>query len=342
MTIDLSFLARKSFITLEELDNLLFHHTFEKTPRNYFGDERFNRLNQLQNKFEDLVDDALKKGDLDATNSDYCQNPRNLEFKKEVISNWLIEKDVLTWIQGKGVDIPAENINFINNSATKETEQESTPEEKEKGGQAKRKEADAEKFIRNLRVWCENDIEIKIQPQGKVHVTCNPSALGFQGDRTKEWCALIDLLNNPDGTFSYKKTERDKKGRWNRIEKKLIAYLKDKFKLDFPVGFKLFESVPGGDGIRRPLFQVKERKVEKKFDFTALDDKEVIEKLKIMARVEDPDSAEKFLALQKHAKKKCGMSDSEIDRIIDVEREFRDKTIDDRYDNLPEDSSNLE
>ena len=156
----------------------------------------------------------------------------------------------------------------------------------------KMKEAkDPTPFIKSLRIYCENDIEIKIQAPTKQPITCNPDSLGFRNKETDQWKYLIGLLQSAGGTFSYSRKEGTKKSAWREIEKKLRAFLNSKFGLNLPNDFKLFSSTQEA-GVRKPIFQIHKPEDKNREDFSTLGKDQIAEKIRELSISPDTKTAD--------------------------------------------------
>jgi len=115
-------------------------------------------------------------------------------------------------------------------------------------------EEDPEDFIRNLRVSYENDNKIKIQvPKRKANCfTCQ--SLGFRDNTTKEWNALTGILQDAPHTYCIGPASKNVNGIKTKISsydaqrklldginKKLVDYFKNKYSVQIPIDFKIYE-----------------------------------------------------------------------------------------------------
>ncbi len=189
---------------------------------------------------------------------------------------------------------------------------------------------DAKILIGGLKVWAENPVEIIIRQPGKNSVIYTPSNLGFSNPNTKEWKSLLDILKT--GHFIFHANDRASKEMFKRLEKKLVTFFKRQFHLIIRDDFKIFELSSGRKGIRTPIFQIPAMNVEEEFDYSSLDKEKTEEMLRILSRSSDINTAGSLNAVTEHAKS-LGMTDSDIDRIIDVEREFLHRDVVDPYEN---------
>ena len=109
---DLTLLSRKSFLTLEELTNLLFHRKIS-LGRNGA------RIRHLANDFNRWVIEELDGEELTCVKRGYNDfDGHYVKFKKGVICAWLLKKSVLGWLKEKGIEVPIEVVEFIEKSAT--------------------------------------------------------------------------------------------------------------------------------------------------------------------------------------------------------------------------------
>jgi len=166
-----------------------------------------------------------------------------------------------------------------------------------------------------------NDIEILVQPPGRRHITCNPDTLGFRATKTEGWKRLIVLLKNPSGTLFYNNKQVSEKAAWLRINKKLVIYLKSKFDLNIPDGFKLFELVEGKQGTRKPIFQVGPTQVEEDVpDYSNYSQEEILEEIRELSRYNDLKLTDRLKKAADHAAA-LGIPDSTITFVLEAEDE---------------------
>jgi hypothetical protein len=109
-------------------------------------------------------------------------------------------------------------------------------------------------FLQNIRIYYENDYEIKIQEPRKGAKTTNHTTLGFKNNRTKQWKAFIELLQKPAPLFNAgpagasvspeRKIYESKIKLLNEINKKLIKFLNQNYSISIPVNYKLYEKCP--------------------------------------------------------------------------------------------------
>lgn len=134
------------------------------------------------------------------------------------------------------------------------------------GGRKELSESEAEKFVSNLRVQYENDYEITIQEPKRQARNYNHHSLGCIRNDTKEWEALICLLEGSDHLFRTDKPRfrTRKPGKptanikiLNEIDSKLKLFFNKEFGVRLPDSFRTFDHVPAeGTGAYRFKFKV--------------------------------------------------------------------------------------
>ena len=218
-------------------------------------------------------------------------------FCREEIFRWFASQGVLEYYKSKNIPISKDAFALV-----------------KKYGKTKGKSEDDSlgslEVVSGLRVWNENTVEILIQQPGKKSTTHTPSSLGFENSKTDEWKALLGILK--DGEFCYKKKETAKKSMYLRIEKKLIKVFKVQFGLTPPDGFKIFQSVRGGEGIRRPIFKIGQGGTDTDIDdYSGYDKPQILEAIKNLTLSNDPDDIPNLKSAYDRAKK-LGIKDSEL------------------------------
>jgi len=283
---DLPILLRKAYLTWNEVDGLLFHHAYKRNAhsRNYKWTES---LKNARKGVRDLFEEALFNGELKGESSTRGYIPIYQKIKKGELCAWLMGKRILDLLEDKVIEVPAENVEFIEKSS-KEKPQAVPEPNAEKHGKAP---SDPSLFIQSLIIYCENDIEIKIQAPTKQPITCNPDSLGFRNKETNQWKYLIGLLQSAGGTFSYSRKEGTKKSAWREIEKKLRAFLNSKFGLNLTNDFKLFSSTQEA-GVRKPIFQIHKSEDKNREDFSTLGKDQIAEKIRELSISPDTKTAD--------------------------------------------------
>lgn len=148
-----------------------------------------------------------------------------------------------------------------------------------------------EDFIKNLKIYFENDYEVAIKVPGRSTKIITSDSLGFRNNKTKEWKTFLEILQEPPHIYQlgkvYKKEHRVRK-RMNseehefrknntidsnyrprnkeydnrlkllrNINNKLIKYLNEHYRLDCPNKFKIYEKCENEkSGTYRFKFQV--------------------------------------------------------------------------------------
>lgn len=178
-----------------------------------------------------------------------------------------------------------------------------------------------EEFIRNLRVWCDNGTEIKIQQPGKKTYTANNDNLGFSKTTTKEWKALTAVLKNSKHIIYYDKTMHTEKQMFLSIEKKLLKSFSKILEIEFPKGFKLVESIKGETGQRRFKFRITPCLEKVCEDYSNYDENRILKEIKKIADFNGHPAD--YIAAVKRAEE-LGISDDEINRIITNSQAIQD------------------
>jgi len=176
---------------------------------------------------------------------------------------------------------------------------------------------DAESFIMGLRIWNDNNVEIIIRQPGKKAAIYTPSTVGFSDPNTDEWKALLGILQS--GELCYSKADKAKKQMYLRIEKKLSDFLIAQFRLKVE-RLKIFKSVDGQTGVRRPIFQVLAGQSEAgvDIDYSGYDQQEILAEIKKLILSSDIESADILHKAYEHAKS-IGISDDDIGGVLSTD-----------------------
>ena len=170
--------------------------------------------------------------------------------------------------------------------------------------------------VSRLKISFENDSTILIELPKRKPVEYKYSQLGFRSNETKTWKMFINILSSAPYTFEFgtayfypdknKSTNRQKireyDAKWkllDELNKKLLAFFRNEFAWQFPLGYKLYDyATLGNNGERRFKFNVqpspsRDHKlafsaIEK--PFLSLDENELI--IKIRQLNNDDDSHE--------------------------------------------------
>ena len=190
-----------------------------------------------------------------------------------------------------------------------------------------------EDYISSLKIWCENDIEIIIQEPGKKPQTFSYESLGCRESDTLEWLTLQKIIKSPSLNYKYEGNRTSAKKRFQRIEGKLKDLLTKKFKIKFPVGFKLYSPLGGGEFEFKFKSKNHHETIQNNFD------KYTTEQLKIELRERSrlggrpEDCIDVFKELQER-----GISNSELESIIQFDNlATLDQQKVDPYENRPQD-----
>lgn len=198
------------------------------------------------------------------------------------------------------------------------------------------KKNDLEKFTRELRVWCNNDIEINIQKPKQPAFVANTYILGFQNVETKEWKTFISVLKSDNHLFYYGKSMPAKKQQFLEIERKLLRGLEKIFNVSFPPGFKLIELTQSKPGERQFKFRVTPRPEKVDQDYSGYDKDQILMEIKELVYASA--APEDYTNAAKRAKE-IGISDEDIHKAIGNSQTIRDETdygsMVDPYENQP-------
>jgi len=128
--------------------------------------------------------------------------------------------------------------------------------------------------VSRLKISFENDSTILIELPKRKPVEYKYSQLGFRSNETKTWKMLINILSSAPYTFEFgtayfypdknKSTNRQKireyDAKWkllDELNKKLLAFFRNEFAWEFPLGYKLYDyATRGNNGERRFKFIV--------------------------------------------------------------------------------------
>jgi hypothetical protein len=175
------------------------------------------------------------------------------------------------------------------------------------------KKNDLEKFIRELRVWCDNEIEINIQKPKQPAFVANTDILGFQNVETKEWNTFISVLKSNNPVLYYDKSMQDKKQIFLSIERKLLRGLEKIFKVAFPKNFKLIELTRGKPGERQFKFRITPRPEKVDEDYSDYDKDQILKLIEKLAY--ENAAAEDYTNAVKRATE-IGISIKDIEEVI--------------------------
>jgi len=130
---------------------------------------------------------------------------------------------------------------------------------------------DYEDFISSLQVSYIDNTEVKVQYKGKrMNYTCE--SIGFRNCKTEEWKTFLRILEDTDhvyrlGPAYFNDNKIHQKVRINNydsrlnllkeINKKLVSFLTQQYKINFPSKFKLYErKLTQGKGAYSFKFQI--------------------------------------------------------------------------------------
>ena len=167
--------------------------------------------------------------------------------------------------------------------------------------------------VSRLKISFENDSAILIELPKRKPVEYKYSQLGFRSNETKTWKMFINILSSAPYTFEFgtayfypdknKSTNRQKireyDAKWkllDELNKKLLAFFRNEFAWEFPLGYKLYDyATLGNNGERRFKFIVqpspsRDHKVsffEIEKPFIPLDENELIKKIRQLNNDDD-------------------------------------------------------
>ncbi len=187
-----------------------------------------------------------------------------------------------------------------------------------------------ETFIKNLRIYYENDNEIKIQvPKKKAkNVTCD--SLGFRDNQTLGWKSFIEILQAPDHIYELgpafaKKEYGQKTKRLKAISFKLVTYFNEVYSAGLPENYKVFEPAKDvGTGKYRPKFNCATNPDREKSplenEYEKFPKDELIQEIKYLAKeyLDSKDNAfmEKITVATEVALRKKWLTESEMTELI--------------------------
>jgi hypothetical protein len=129
---DLPILLRKAYLTWNEVDGLFFHHAYKRNAhsRNYKWTES---LKNARKGVRGLFEEALLNGELKGESSTRANIPIYQKIKKRELCAWLMGKRILDLLEDKGIEVPTENVKFIEEAAKEKPQAELKSAEQEKG-----------------------------------------------------------------------------------------------------------------------------------------------------------------------------------------------------------------
>ena len=166
--------------------------------------------------------------------------------------------------------------------------------------------------VARLKISFENDSTILIELPKRKPVEYKYSQLGFRSNETKTWKMFIDILSSdpytfefgtayfyPDGSKANRQKNREYDAKWkllDELNKKLLAFFRNEFAWEFPLGYKLYDyATLGNNGERRFKFIVqpspsRDHKVsfsEIEKPFLPLDENKLISKVRQLNNDDD-------------------------------------------------------
>ncbi|SPD73760.1 hypothetical protein PITCH_A1930003 [uncultured Desulfobacterium sp.] len=125
-----------------------------------------------------------------------------------------------------------------------------------------------EDFIKSLRVWRENDIEVIIQEPQKQPKSYEFGLFNYRSSKAKGWKILHGIIDYPNHV--YRTPDDASRKLLERLNYKLVSFISKHFNLSLPNNFKLYERCNNVDktGTYRFKFQIKDERegVDKSID----------------------------------------------------------------------------
>ena len=238
-------------------------------------------------------------------------------------------KVFFAWIDGVGVmkmledqveefrtsERAKEFIRYVaNNHSQEQTKQELSKKESQAEEKIEQESA-AEAFIKSLKIWNINEVEIIVQqPEKKPHAFSYQNC-GFSSSDTNEWKTLLKILNQKEPMFEYGKNRDADKKLLQRVEEKLKRHLDKEYTLSFPEGFKLYDNIK--KGVFKFKFQSLGGKDSPKLDLSESSIQELKESLKNIHN--DEEKMKEYVAIAKELEGR-GVSAEEIESIINFKK----------------------
>lgn len=183
-------------------------------------------------------------------------------------------------------------------------------------------------FARHLRFFKESDSEIKIQTPKKKPFPCPYHLMGFSSERTEGWKTLLQILKRRGeyevGNTHDKKIYDAKRKQLQRVNEKILTFLKRQLNLDIPNQFFLFERAKDRPGVYLAKFQVGTSSSEN-------DKTRTLDELELLARkLKEADEKstqekimERFHDLATEALEKKWIDREDLEKLLKEPEEFR-------------------
>jgi hypothetical protein len=299
MPVNINHYELNPILTWGEVFDLIFHETLSFT---FSTIEDAKAYDDILAGFHDLVKRNIIAGVIRV--AVISGEPM---FCREEIFRWFASKNVLEYYKNKNIPISKDVFALVNKYGDTK-------------GKLENNDLGSVEIVRGIRVWNENMVEIRIQQPGKKPITHTPSSLGFDNPKTREWKALLEILK--DGEFCFKKDEDAKKSMYLRIEKKIIKSFKAQFGLYIPDGFKIFHSVSGGKGIRKPIFKIDKSRTDTDInDYCGYGKPQIMKEIKMLSLSTNLDCIPNLQKAVDHAKS-LGIKDSELQVEMSINEEL--------------------
>ena len=171
-TPDLPTLTRKAYLTWNEVDGLLFYNAFKRISHGNY--KKRESLKNARKGVRDLFEDALLNGELKGESSTRGNIPIYRKIKKGEMCAWFMGKRILDLLEDKGIEVPTENVEFIEESSKEKDEAEAKLIKQKK----KNSPIDDLDFPPNLQHW--GQVTFCALDGGELEITAKGKP--FQGD----------------------------------------------------------------------------------------------------------------------------------------------------------------
>lgn len=169
---DLPILLRKAYLTWNEVDGLLFYNAFKRISHGNY--KKRESLKNARKGVRDLFEDALLNGELKGESSTRGNIPIYRKIKKGEMCAWFMGKRILDLLEDKGIEVPTENVEFIEESSKEKDEAEAKLIKQKK----KNSPIDDLDFPPNLQHW--GQVTFCALDGGELEITAKGKP--FQGD----------------------------------------------------------------------------------------------------------------------------------------------------------------
>ncbi|PIR01372.1 MAG: hypothetical protein COV66_01810 [Nitrospinae bacterium CG11_big_fil_rev_8_21_14_0_20_45_15] len=245
MELNYSLLARKPFISWDELVLLLFGCEFGLFDQYGLYHAKDLRIVGVQYDFKIWFDEAIEARQLLGVNSGTLRTDYFIG-KKEDVFLWVRDNRVIDWLRENDIEVPNESQRLMNNTLLQHstTKVEPSPSSSEQGGMDTKVKDESGNFfpVPNGTTW--EDIKITLLARDTVNITVKDQSQKFafhelrmsdkrNGDKPKiEWWVLVLFLKEKG--FISKDTEHRMKDLPDKI-KPLKKTMKKVFGINAPM-----------------------------------------------------------------------------------------------------------